>query len=81
MEQPVQPNEVNVPIAPEVPAKKKMSGWLIALIVIVVLCCCLAIVVGLIISLSGTLLSDLPTDFNFDMDDFQYLLPFGAYLS
>ena len=85
MEQPVQP-DVNVPVTPEVvtaePAKKKgLSGWVIALIVVVVLCCCLVIVVGLVFALGGSLLSDLGTDFKFNMDDFQYLIPFGAYLS
>ena len=87
MEQPVQPNEVNVPVTPDLvtpgmPVKKKgMSGWLIALIIVVVLCCCLAVVVGVVVALSGSVLSDLSTDFNFDMDDFQYLIPFGAFLS
>ena len=86
MEQPVQPNEVVPPVTPEavVPApekKKGMSGWLIALIVVVVLCCCLVVVVGVIIALSGSVLSDLSNQFKFDMNDFQYMLPFGAYLS
>ncbi len=85
MEQPVQP-DMNVPVTPEVitpepPKKKGLSGWVIALIVVVVLCCCLIVVVGLVIGLGGSMLSDLGTDFKFNMDDFQYLIPFGAYLS
>jgi len=85
MEEPVQP-EINVPLTPEFvtpePMKKKgLSGWVIALIVIVVLCCCVVVVVGLVIGLGGTMLSDLGTDFKFNMDDFQYLTPLGAFLS
>jgi hypothetical protein len=72
-------SDMNMPPAPEVvnaPAqpKKKMSGWLIALIVVVVICCCLVVVGGLVAAVFAN-------SGNFNMDEFQYLVPMFQFMA
>ncbi len=90
MDQPNQPVEgMTPPPVPDMPPmpdftpvteppKKKMSGWLIALIVVVVICCCLVVVVGGGIAIFGNVFKDVFN--NFDMNDFQYLVPVSQFV-
>lgn len=89
MDQPVPPVEdVNLPppISPATPAgdyqpapaKKKMSGWLIALIVVLVLCCCLVLVGGGVFLAFGSAIEDVFN--NMDLNNLQYLAPLSRFV-
>ncbi len=61
---------------PELPPKKKMSGWLIALIVVLVICCCVVVVAVLASTLFMAPIKDMMNDFNY-----QYLVPVSQFLA